>query len=71
MEINNCTRCTKPLTDIKVDIQFIMKVESLKESSLWENLPNLSNGSREVLCPDCFQRFTDLMAQMNVPYKKD
>ena len=69
MDITECTRCKKPLTDFKVDIGFKIRVDRMKDDSVWEYIPNLDNDSREVLCLDCFNTFSDLMAQLNIKKK--
>jgi hypothetical protein len=70
-EIACCTRCGHVIdepNDFRVDIGFSIRVDRLKEDTLWEYIPNLDNISREVLCMSCFDRFSDLMSQMNVAY---
>ncbi len=70
-EAEHCTRCRKPLTEFRVDINFHMRVDRLKEDSSWEYIPNMDNESREVVCVDCFNEFTDLMSTLNKKYQPE
>ena len=67
-DVECCTRCKKPLTDFRVDISFHMRVDRLQENSKWEYIPNMDNESREVVCMDCINEFTDLMSTLNKKY---
>ncbi len=69
-KIENCTRCKKELNDFKMDIKFSIKVDRMKEDSKWEYIPNLDHTSREILCLDCFNKFTESMESLNIKYKK-
>lgn len=71
MEISNCTRCGKEIDNLRINVILKIDVQRLKESSTWENIPNLNNTSREVLCEDCFDKFSTIMSQMNIPYQKE
>lgn len=64
--ITQCTRCKKELKEFKIDINFNIRVDREKESSVWEYIPNLDNNSREVLCVDCFNKFSELMGNLNI-----
>lgn len=66
--ICQCTKCKKTFDDFKIDINFKINVDRLKENGDWEYIPNLDNLSREVLCYDCFMEFTDLMSAFNRKY---
>jgi glutaminase len=68
--INTCTRCKKVFTDFKIDIDFHMKVNTLNGQT-WEYIPNLDNVSREVLCLECFNQFTGLMAELNMKHQPE
>ncbi len=64
-----CTRCDNEITDFRIDISFSIKVDRIKEDSIREYIPNLDQTSREILCNDCFQKFSKLMAGMNIKYE--
>lgn len=66
MEIEYCTRCRKELTDFRIQINFHIITDVKKENSVWEYLPNLDNKSREVLCINCFDKFSTLMSELNI-----
>ncbi len=68
MDLNKCTRCKKDLTDFRISVAFNINVSRLKESSVWEEVPNLNNASKEILCYDCFNLFTELMSKLNIKY---
>ena len=63
--INNCTRCGAEFTDFKIDISFNIKVIRSQEDGFWEYIPNLDNTSREVLCFNCFTKFSEAMSVLN------
>lgn len=64
---NKCTRCGKEFTDLKVSVELGLYVERLKDTGVWEEVPNMTQESREYLCPDCFNKLCDILAQMNLP----
>lgn len=64
---NKCTRCGKEFTDLKVSVELGLFVERLRDTGVWEDVPNMSQESREFLCPDCFNKLCDILAQMNLP----
>lgn len=70
-DICNCTRCGKPLDDFRIDIQFHVRVDRLREDTVWEYIPNLDNTSREVLCYDCFDKFTAALGTLNMKYNPE
>ena len=59
--ITNCTRCSKPLDDIKVMIKLSVEVERLQSSGVWEEIPNSKLTPQETLCPDCFDKFSEVL----------
>jgi len=67
--MEKCTRCGSILNEFKIKVTFNIVAERLKESSVWEEIPNLRNESREIICYDCFSKFTDAMQSLNIPYK--
>ncbi len=69
-EVSYCTRCGKEFKDFRVDIRIQTRVDRLREDGVWEFIPNLDVGSREVLCYECFNMFTSAISgEMNVPYR--
>jgi len=67
--MDNCTRCGKELNDFRISIGFDIKVDRMKENSIWEYIPNLDSTSREELCPDCFDEFSEILSQLNIKYE--
>jgi len=65
---NICTRCRKELEDFQITIEFHISVDRILENSSLEHIPNLDNQSREVICIDCFNEFTDIMSALNKKY---
>lgn len=70
-EIYKCTRCQKPLEEMRVEVALATGVERLRVDKEWENIPNLSLSSREVLCPECFYAFVDKLKELNIPMKAE
>ena len=68
-DINNCTRCGNEFGDFRLATTMTIVTERRQGSTAWDNLPNMNTESKEILCEDCFRKFTGLMAQMNI--KKD
>jgi len=66
--MENCTRCGKVFTEFKIDINFNIRVDSLKDDNTWEYIPNLDNESREILCNECFDKFSELMGQLGIKH---
>lgn len=69
MEVKHCSRCKKEIKDLKINITMRVETERLKNNSVWEKIPNLDNISHEVLCEECFNKFADVMSQMNIKHK--
>ena len=57
----HCTRCQKPLKNMKYFVSLALRAFKEKESGAWETLPPLDLTTNEVLCDDCFQAFTKLL----------
>ncbi len=68
-DINRCSRCGKKFEDLRLSIRLDIFTERLKETGVWEEIPNLTQVSTETLCPECFDRFVDAMASLNVPHE--
>lgn len=60
--IENCTRCNKKFTDLKITVSQMIETERLKENGVWEKLPNLNLVSREILCKECFDIYSDTIS---------
>jgi len=56
--ITTCTRCKKPLKDLKYYISLKMEVLKEKESGAWEMIPPLDLTTNEVVCDTCFELFS-------------
>ena len=69
--IEHCTRCGCKMTDLRIEINFNINALARKESDVWENIPNLNSTSKEILCMDCFDKFSSLMSQLNMEYKSE
>lgn len=65
--IDNCTRCNKKFTDLKITIAQMIETERVKENGVLEKLPNLNVVSREILCKECFDLYAETMSdKMNI-----
>lgn len=62
----NCSKCGKELDDFKIEISFRIIVNRMLKSGQWEYIPNLDNNSNEVLCYDCFDKFSEVISQLNL-----
>lgn len=67
-DILECTRCKKKLTEFKINIEFHICVNRMRPDEKWEYIPNLDELSREVVCVDCFNEFSELMSALNIKY---
>lgn len=61
----HCSRCGTPLTDLRIFVALSIGVDRLKETGVWESIPNLDQMTREVLCKECFDEFAAVLEQMN------
>ena len=66
-EIVKCTRCGKEFEDLRIEVSLNIYTEQKLETGLFEEIPNLTQTTREVLCKDCFERLCSVFEQMNVP----
>lgn len=70
-EINNCTRCGKKFTDLRMQVTLELYTERLRDTGIWEEIPNLCQESVEYLCPECFDKWVDIQSQMDIPYQEN
>lgn len=63
--MDHCSRCGKALEDMRIFTSLSLNVERKKTNDIWEEIPNLDQVSKEILCKDCFDEFAELLAQMN------
>ena len=61
--MDNCTRCGKRFTDLKIEISQMVETNRLKDNNVWEKLPNLNVVSKEILCKECFDLYADNMTK--------
>lgn len=65
MEIESCTRCGKKFDKFRVTTIFHVETQRIKENKTWENIPNLNNTSKEILCESCFDELAKVLEGMN------
>ncbi len=70
-QITKCTRCGKEFKDFKISVVLNINTYRLKETGIWESIPNLEQTSQDVLCRDCFDSFANILEKMNEPQTKD
>lgn len=70
MEINNCTRCGKEFDKFRIMTIFHMETQRIKENGVWEEIPNLNNTSKEILCEECFDELTHVLEGMNKKHEE-
>jgi hypothetical protein len=61
-----CTRCRTPFTDMRVEVNLETMVDRFRDDRDWESISNLTLHSREILCPECFYKFADLLQTLNI-----
>ena len=64
--MEKCSRCGEPLNEFKIRVKFNIKVDRLKDNSIWEYIPNLHNESNEILCNTCFMKFSELISEYKI-----
>ena len=62
--MENCTRCGKRFTDLKIEISQVVETNRLKDNHVWEKLPNLNIVSKEILCKECFDIYADNLSKI-------
>lgn len=70
MEIEYCTRCGKKFDKLRINTILHIDTQRLKENGVWENIPNLNNTSKEMLCEECFNKFANVLGEMNKKYEE-
>jgi DNA-directed RNA polymerase subunit RPC12/RpoP len=70
-QIYKCTRCGKEFKDFKILITLSIDTFRLKETGIWETIPNLTQVSQDVLCRDCFDAFANILEKMNTPQSEE
>lgn len=63
---NYCSRCGAELKDLKIHVSLNINVDRLKTTDVWEEIPNLDQVSKDVLCESCFDSFASILEKMNV-----
>lgn len=56
-----CTRCNKELSDLWIKVRLDTQVERVREDQTVEQVENSFVSSTETLCPECFERFCDII----------
>lgn len=68
--ITKCSRCHAPFEDMRIEIQLQTAVERRKSNLDWEKISNMTLQSREILCPECFNKFAAALETLNVEMAK-
>lgn len=66
-----CSRCGKEFEDVKVDVVLLINPKMKKENGLYESMPNSETNSREILCFECFEKFSDAFESLNYNYEEE
>jgi len=64
--LNYCSRCGKKFTNLRITTTLGIYVERLKETGIWEEIPNLDQVSKDILCEDCFEKLSNALETMNI-----
>lgn len=67
----NCTWCGKQLDSIKVTVQLRIIAERQTSFDSWETISNSDLMTKEVLCQECFNHFTETLDSSMMKVIKD
>ena len=56
-----CTFCKKEINDFRVRISLETFLEREREDQTIETIENSKILTQEILCPECFEKFCDLL----------
>lgn len=56
-----CTFCKKEITDLRVKVSLETSLERNREDQTTEEIENSKILTHEFLCPECFEKFCDLL----------
>lgn len=70
LDLKRCSRCSKKFTDLIAAVTMELEVFRLSETGVPEGIPNLKQAPREYLCKECFDKFADVMSQLNMKYQE-
>lgn len=65
VNIVKCTRCHASFEDMRIEVHLRTEVARRRSDLEWEKIANLALQSREVLCPECFNKFTEALEALN------
>lgn len=70
MEIR-CSRCNSKITDLvfRVDLKIIPS--QITKEGLLRPFPNTGEGTSEMLCKECFEKYCDCLDALNKTYEED
>ena len=60
-----CSRCNKKIDDIVVKIKQEVTLYKVTEDGLYTPFGNVSEPTYEYLCPDCLEKYAEVMNLMN------
>ncbi len=61
-EFKTCTRCGKEIKGLKIHINLSLLTYRQKASDIWEKIENADITSNEIVCEDCFNLFSSVLA---------
>ena len=70
--MRNCTFCGAKIDSISITVDLTVRAARKRTDDTWENIPNMNVLTREELCSECFDKFTDIVnSEMLKTLKKD
>lgn len=69
LDMKKCSRCGKPFDELIIAVKLDMEVFRIKTTGVPEMINNLDQESKEFICKDCFDKFADVLGQMNIKHK--
>lgn len=60
-----CSRCGKDLQDIAIELKSSATIWKVSENGILKPIENTSDETREYLCLDCFDKYAELLDQLN------
>ena len=64
-----CSRCGKELKGAFIQIKTEYQLKEISEEGMIMAYPNASEPTSEMLCPDCFNKYAEVIDSLNQEYQ--
>lgn len=61
-----CSRCGKEINNLLIRVETKFIPSKVSDTGLLEPVANLSEGTSELLCEECFNKYCDCIDSLNV-----